>query len=791
MPEISVIIAAYNVEKYIQQCVESVCRQTMEDIEIIVCDDCSTDNTLDIVKALAEKDSRIRIVPHAKNAGTMLNRKDGIKIAGGKYIMFLDGDDYYSADACGKAYRAITAENTDILQFGTSSFAEKEGYEDVVDGVTEYFKFPEEKITVPAEGGLLDITRVPAMNYNLTTKIYRAGIVHSMCDNLPEDRINLREDLLQVYLLLFFAKSYSFINDKLYHYRVGVGISTDKSITDAKLEARAKSYYVYTWLKEWTAAMGAADRCAKRLEEIKMQMLDNVAAIILDKFPKNKRQWYVDTVLKYCPKEEFIAYMSYLVYGTKRYREEELSKIIKSVSLFRAKPEKVKTIGTFYHRIRNGGVEKVISLLSDIWDKEGYKVVVFTDEEANKDDYPLNENAVRVVLPVIRGYTYKEYLDRTKAWLQATESCNIDIMIYHAWLNINKVADIAAVKSAGIPFITHTHGLFCSSLEGNDFNYAYRASNLSYIYQCVDGVIALTDVDAAWWQSKGLRCYKTTNPIELTPDIPPSELGGKNVIVSARIDRSQKQTDQAIEVARLVSEKMPDVRFTFIGGCDDKYYLAEIQKMIKDYGLQNNVDMAGYVQNVTDYYQKADVMLSTSRFEGFSLALTEGKVCGLPLVCYFLANWDMARNPKGMINIPQGDIHAAADAIISILTDDEYKKELGRQARESGLEYLNTDIGKIWNEIFEDMYQNEFHYEDDISIKEPLAAATDILALFNAKGLETRGISSGFSSQDVIYYQIQCNALDRTIKEIRNSTAYKVGMLITYIPRKLKSIFRK
>lgn len=120
MPEISVIIAAYNVEKYIQQSVESVCRQTMEDIEIIVCDDCSTDNTLDIVKALAEKDSRIRIVPHAKNTGTMLNRKDGIKIAGGKYIMFLDGDDYYSADACGKAYRAITAENTDILQFGTS-----------------------------------------------------------------------------------------------------------------------------------------------------------------------------------------------------------------------------------------------------------------------------------------------------------------------------------------------------------------------------------------------------------------------------------------------------------------------------------------------------------------------------------------------------------------------------------------------------------------------------------------------------------------------------------------------
>ena len=86
---------------------------------------------------------------------------------------------------------------------------------------------------------------------------------------------------------------------------------------------------------------------------------------------------------------------------------------------------------------------------------------------------------------------------------------------------------------------------------------------------------------------------------------------------------------------------------------------------------------------------------------------------------------------------------------------------------------------------------NEFHFNNDIVIKEPLEAATEILAEFNAKGIEKRGAGGAFHSQDLIYYQLQCNALDRTIKEIKNSTAYKVGLLVTSIPRKLKSLFKK
>ena len=790
-PKVSVVVRAYNVEKYILECLESLCNQTLKDIEILVCDDCSTDGTLDIAKSVAEKDSRVKILAKDKNQGTLLNRKSGVDAATGEYIMFLDGDDYYSTDACEKAYNAIKEQNTDILQFGTNVFAEKDGFEDFIKGVKEYLKYPEEKIIVPVNGGLLSYKYVKEkMNFNIFSKIYKIDTAKKAFENIPRQRLNMREDLLQVYLMLFFAGSYGYIKNEIYNYRVGNGISTSTEISDSKLEALAKSYYVYLYLNEWTEKQGGTEICADRLNEIKMQMLDATAATALKKMSAEKRQQYVDLALKNCPAEEFLAYLSYSVYSLKNHREDEFSELIRTVNIFKLRLRKFKTLGTFYHRMYNGGIERVVSRLTDIWNEGGYNVVLFTDDEANENDYKINPNTVRVVLPKIQFRSYDEYYARAVALIGAINEYNIDIMIYHAWENLNKLADVRAVKFTGLPFLMHTHGTFCSSLRSNDFQYAYRAATMPFIFRCVDSVTALNDVDCRWWQSKGLRCYKTVNPIDISPDTTPAKLDGKNVIISARIDRG-KQIEDVVEIAKLVRREIPGVKFTIIGGCDDEIYGQKITDLIEEYGLTDTVETVGYVKDVISYYQSADVMLSTSRFEGFSLALAEGKVCGLPLVCYFLANWDMARNPRGMVNIPQGDICGAAREIVKLLTDDDYRYEMGRQARESGIEFVRTDIGKIWDDIFKDMAENEYHYQDGVSVKEPLAAATDIFTEFNSKGIEIRGAGGGFDTEKAAFYQLQCNHLAETINEIRSSTSYKIGMAVTALFRKIKMILHK
>lgn len=97
-PKISVIIPCYNVEKFLKQCLDSVCGQTLKDIEIICVNDASTDKSLGILKQYAKKDKRIKIIDLQKNSGLSVARNTGIKHATGDFIGFIDSDDWITRD---------------------------------------------------------------------------------------------------------------------------------------------------------------------------------------------------------------------------------------------------------------------------------------------------------------------------------------------------------------------------------------------------------------------------------------------------------------------------------------------------------------------------------------------------------------------------------------------------------------------------------------------------------------------------------------------------------------------
>jgi glycosyltransferase involved in cell wall biosynthesis len=93
MPAISVIVPVYNVEKYIQQCVDSILAQTFKDFELILVDDGSSDLSGAICNEYAAMDSRVSVI-HKKNGGVSSARNAGLDVATGKYIMFCDSDDW-------------------------------------------------------------------------------------------------------------------------------------------------------------------------------------------------------------------------------------------------------------------------------------------------------------------------------------------------------------------------------------------------------------------------------------------------------------------------------------------------------------------------------------------------------------------------------------------------------------------------------------------------------------------------------------------------------------------------
>lgn len=114
MEKITVIIPAYNVEKYIEECILSVINQTYTELEIIIVDDGSTDSTGKICDSLSKEDSRI-IVIHQDNSGVGFARNAGMKRASGDYICFLDADDFLPADAYEYMLTSLKKYNADLF----------------------------------------------------------------------------------------------------------------------------------------------------------------------------------------------------------------------------------------------------------------------------------------------------------------------------------------------------------------------------------------------------------------------------------------------------------------------------------------------------------------------------------------------------------------------------------------------------------------------------------------------------------------------------------------------------
>ena len=115
--KISIIVPAYNVQKYIKQCLESIINQTYKNLEIIVVNDGSKDKTLDIIESIAKDDPRI-IVINQENQGVSAARNNALKGVDGGFVMFVDSDDWLDLDTCEGLIKEAVKENVDSVIMG-------------------------------------------------------------------------------------------------------------------------------------------------------------------------------------------------------------------------------------------------------------------------------------------------------------------------------------------------------------------------------------------------------------------------------------------------------------------------------------------------------------------------------------------------------------------------------------------------------------------------------------------------------------------------------------------------
>ena len=208
---ISVIIPVYNVEKYIDKCIDSVVNQTYKNLEIILVDDGSPDNCPEICDKWANKDGRIKVI-HQENRGLAGARQSGVKAARGDYIAFVDSDDWIDFNAYERCVQMINTYQCDIV---------------IMDFLREY---PEK--SVPAnkqfdnnyynKKDLINLVyphMLEVVYANAWSKVIKREIIERYIFKVPENS-RLGEDAGYTYSCLLAAKDLYFINECLYHYRV-------------------------------------------------------------------------------------------------------------------------------------------------------------------------------------------------------------------------------------------------------------------------------------------------------------------------------------------------------------------------------------------------------------------------------------------------------------------------------------------------------------------------------------------------------------------------------------------
>lgn len=218
--KISVILCVYNEERFINKAIESILNQSLNDFELIVVNDGSTDSTLDIINSY--NDNRIRLI-NQKNIGLGASRNKAMKLARGEYVAFLDGDDWFRSDALEIAYSEAKSLNTDITIFQIKYFDDETGEFSDNDwfNLNSFDESFDNRTFNPDECSsfLFDLS------VNACQKIYRNEFLSQSGAEFVEGIFF--EDMPFFFEIFLKAKRISIIRKRLYYHR-----KHSKSITD-------------------------------------------------------------------------------------------------------------------------------------------------------------------------------------------------------------------------------------------------------------------------------------------------------------------------------------------------------------------------------------------------------------------------------------------------------------------------------------------------------------------------------------------------------------------------------
>ena len=246
MPKISAIIPVYNVEKYLDKCIESVINQTLKDIEIILIDDESPDNCPQMCDQYAKNDNRIKVV-HKKNEGLGLSRNHGIRIATGEYIAFIDSDDFIDTCTFEHFYKLAKDNNLDAIYYKFDrNTTERIEYGTPVEPIIIYDNKSKQELMLNIIAS--DSTTTDKVECSSCCALYSSSIIKSNNIRFHSERELISEDLIFNLDFLVHTTRIAQNEGRHYHYRINTS-SLCRTIREDRV---IKNFYMYEYIAKNT-----------------------------------------------------------------------------------------------------------------------------------------------------------------------------------------------------------------------------------------------------------------------------------------------------------------------------------------------------------------------------------------------------------------------------------------------------------------------------------------------------------------------------------------------------------
>ncbi|MCR5751562.1 MAG: glycosyltransferase [Kiritimatiellae bacterium] len=804
-PRVSILIPAYNVEDSVGASIESALAQTMSDIEVICVDDGSTDQTWDVICNYAKKDDRVIPVRHNRNLGLYMARKTAVFLAVGEYMTCLDSDDLMTVNACADAYACALETGADIVQ----GQIEIKNVNNFPESRLEWIR----KLTRPYPSvmdgknvlGAMFVDR--NMGTNLLAKMYSRKLIQKAFSSLSDIKITMAEDVMASFAIATFARKYCPIDKPVYLYTYGTGITGKSELTLEQYRAQCCGVDVVPEIKRFIGAEGAGHPLRERAYwHLRKRLLDDAYGRV-ESFLSTREQQCEG--LRYFAARigvlEFVKYLAERFFGNRAaliLRLDYLGFIPK------IKAKKIRTVGILYHHLTPGGIQRVIALHIPMFQRMGYKIVLFLEKTFDETCYRVPDGVEFVYLPESPRASAASIAQRLEALAREISSHGVDVMYYHPYNSHIMQWDLMVCKLVcKIPLIMHYHN--CVGLTLYTYQTVPVFSCLAARARMCDKVIALSRIDAMYFQSQGVDAQYMPNPVSEQLFALPrsSNWDCKTILWCARISWEKHPLDPIMIFDR-VHRRMPDTRLVIVGGGKTEI-IGTMKKRIEELGLSDCIELAGEQKNPYPYYQKATAFLMTSVFEGFPMTLLESGALGIPTVMYSLPFLEAVRGNEGIVQVAQGDIGEAANALCGILSDKSTYRHMSEVNFQHTNYFAQYDQESAWRKVFlgltdksdgdlDSAAKGEYDCEDVRILLEELQYCYQ--NGFNAMMGKIKRLEGDLKKQtdcnndqvkknsatqkELLGAKVQMGKLRQEVRALQSSEAYRTGMFITWPARK-------